>query len=40
MQTAADAASPLPGIDDIVSGDGAAVPLACSIDEPDCEACQ
>jgi ribonucleoside-diphosphate reductase alpha chain len=40
MQTAADAASSLPGIDDIVSGDGAAVPLACSIDEPDCEACQ
>jgi ribonucleoside-diphosphate reductase alpha chain len=40
MQTAADAASSLPGVDDIVSGDGAAVPLACSIDEPDCEACQ
>ncbi|MFM7120444.1 MAG: ribonucleoside-diphosphate reductase subunit alpha, partial [Gammaproteobacteria bacterium] len=25
---------------DFVSGDAAAVPLACSIDDPDCEACQ
>jgi ribonucleoside-diphosphate reductase alpha chain len=29
-----------PTQDDFVSGEAAAVPLACSIDDPDCEACQ
>ena len=28
------------GIDTITSADAAAVPLACTIDDPDCEACQ
>jgi ribonucleoside-diphosphate reductase alpha chain len=38
--TGADTTGPLPDMDDIVGGDAADVPLACSIDEPDCEACQ
>jgi ribonucleoside-diphosphate reductase alpha chain len=38
--TAPPSVSKAPEIDDIVSGAGVEAPQACSILEPDCEACQ